>query len=127
MRSNKKRSSQYDLEDQKTHFSRQLEAQMGQIFESQNEKERLIDQKEQVIKELHDIITEKDKINKQVLGLTKQQEQLSKKIINLSRGNQIVHEDKEEIIILLKDVVKELNGMKFARGNIQQYVMNITN
>ena len=30
-------------------------------------------------------------------------------------------------MILLKDVVKELNGMKFARGNIQQYVQNITN
>jgi hypothetical protein len=87
----------------------------------------LIDQKEQVIKELQGIAAEKDKINKEVLGLTKQQEQLSKKIINLSRGNQIVHEDKEEIMILLKDVVKELNGMKFARGNIQQYVMNITN
>ena len=47
---------------------------MGQIFESQNEKERLIDAKEQAEKELKAITAEKDKINKQVLGLTKQQE-----------------------------------------------------
>ena len=100
---------------------------MGQIFENQNEKERLLDNKEIVLKDLTEVISEKDKLNKKVLSLTKQQEQLSKKIINLSRGNQIVHEDKEEIMILLKDVVKELNGMKFARGNIQQYVQNITN
>lgn len=47
---------------------------MGQIFENQNEKERLIDQKEQVFKELQDITAEKDKVNKKVLGLSKQQE-----------------------------------------------------
>lgn len=121
------RTQQYLLEDKKNQFSHQLENLLAQIFTDQNEKDTILDQKEQTQKDLISTLKQKDDLDKSVKSLSKSQDKLSQKIISLSSGNQIKQVDKEEIMSLLLQIVNEYSGLRMPRLYKTQWANHLNN
>lgn len=83
---------------------------------------------ENIGQELKGQQTSLDALKKKVKALCSSQEGLKDKIINLSIGNGMKQNDKETIMILLLQIVKELNGLKtHHRSHLVQNINQIEN
>jgi chromosome segregation ATPase len=122
------RNQQYALEDKKAQLNRQLENLLQLIFREKHEQEQHSETKEHVMQELKQQLTSLDALKTKVKALSNSQTTLREKILSLSIGNGMKQNDKETIMILLLQIVKELNGLKtHHRSHLVQNINQIEN